>query len=149
MSADKKIESAGVIVVRHDKARNEHKLLLMKAYDFWDFPKGGIEKGESKLEAAVREVEEESGINDLDFCWGKTFYETESFGKFNKRVFYFVAKTEKREVVISKNPQTGFYEHEDYMWLSFKDAKKITVQRIKKAIEWAEERVLNLYESNN
>ena len=38
-------------------------LLIQNAFnDHWTFPKGGIEKGESPAEAAVREVEEETGI---------------------------------------------------------------------------------------
>jgi len=32
----------------------------------WSFPKGGIVRGESGLEAAIREIREESGIEKLD-----------------------------------------------------------------------------------
>lgn len=31
----------------------------------WDLPKGGIEKNEKKTQAAIREVQEETGISDL------------------------------------------------------------------------------------
>ena len=34
-------------------------------FDTWDLPKGKIEKGEGKKEAAIREVEEECGISGL------------------------------------------------------------------------------------
>jgi len=33
----------------------------------WSFPKGGIIKGESELEAAIREIREESGVDRLEF----------------------------------------------------------------------------------
>ena len=32
-------------------------------------PKGGVEKGESLLEAARREIQEEAGIFRVDACW--------------------------------------------------------------------------------
>lgn len=54
------IEAAGGIV------RNPHgKYLFIKRFGKWDLPKGKIEKGESPVIAALREVGEECGIPDL------------------------------------------------------------------------------------
>ena len=39
--------------------------LFIKRFGIWDLPKGKIEKGESPQQAAVREVEEETGIENL------------------------------------------------------------------------------------
>ena len=44
---------------------NNDKLLMIYRNDFWDLPKGKIELNESELECAVREVEEECGIDKL------------------------------------------------------------------------------------
>ena len=33
---------------------------------YWDFPKGKVEEGESFEEAAVREVEEETGLHNIE-----------------------------------------------------------------------------------
>jgi 8-oxo-dGTP pyrophosphatase MutT (NUDIX family) len=41
------------------------ELLMIKRLGKWDLPKGKIEKGEHKADAAIREVEEECGISDL------------------------------------------------------------------------------------
>jgi len=41
------------------------KMLLIHRRGFWDLPKGKIEKGEKKKAAAIREVEEETGISDI------------------------------------------------------------------------------------
>lgn len=57
---------------------NEEKILMVhptNQRDYWDFPKGRIEAGETTLDAAIREVEEETSIvmnendtiNDLGF----------------------------------------------------------------------------------
>ena len=54
------IEAAGGIVVNP-----ENKILFIHRLGKWDLPKGKIEVGESRELAAVREVEEECGIFDL------------------------------------------------------------------------------------
>jgi len=53
------IDAAGGIVVQEDK------LLCIKRFGKWDLPKGKLEKGESTEMAALREVEEECGVNQL------------------------------------------------------------------------------------
>ncbi len=54
------IEAAGGIV-RHPSG----KYLFIKRFGKWDLPKGKIEKGESPSNAALREVKEECGIENL------------------------------------------------------------------------------------
>ncbi len=56
----KVIEAAGGIV--ND---GEDNILFIFRRGSWDLPKGKIDKGEKKKEAAVREVEEETGITDI------------------------------------------------------------------------------------
>lgn len=51
------VEAAGGVVVRDDGA-----MLMIRLRDRWDLPKGHVEAGESDSVAALREVEEETGI---------------------------------------------------------------------------------------
>lgn len=51
------IESAGGLVCNHN-----HHVLLMFKRGKWDMPKGRIDEGQTKSEAALREVEEETGL---------------------------------------------------------------------------------------
>jgi 8-oxo-dGTP pyrophosphatase MutT (NUDIX family) len=53
----KRVFSAGGIVLKNDTI-----LMLQKMNGDWVLPKGRIEKDESELDAAIREVEEETGI---------------------------------------------------------------------------------------
>ncbi|WP_312901292.1 NUDIX hydrolase [Chryseobacterium taichungense] len=55
------IEAAGGIV-------NNPKgdILFIKRLGKWDLPKGKMEKGESREESAVREIEEETGLRDVE-----------------------------------------------------------------------------------
>lgn len=133
------IQSAGVIVVRFEN--NKPYFLLLRSYDFWDFPKGKIEQDENKLQAAIREVSEESGICDLNFNWGRAYYETEPFGRNNKVVYYFIATTDSKDVFIENNPVTGFAEHQEYRWVSYDEAIILTKYRIQKALCWAVNRI--------
>jgi len=41
------------------------EVLFIYRFDTWDLPKGKLEKGESKRQCALREVEEECGVNNL------------------------------------------------------------------------------------
>jgi 8-oxo-dGTP pyrophosphatase MutT (NUDIX family) len=45
---------------------SEHKLLMIFRNGKWDLPKGKMEKGETPEQSAVREVEEECGISNLN-----------------------------------------------------------------------------------
>ena len=54
------LEAAGGLV---KNPKGEY--LFIKRFGIWDLPKGKIEKGESPQQAAIREVEEETGIKNL------------------------------------------------------------------------------------
>lgn len=45
--------------------KDDNSLLMIKRYDFWDIPKGHLEKGETLEECAIREVEEETSVKEL------------------------------------------------------------------------------------
>jgi len=55
------IEAAGGLVNNPDG-----EILFIKRLGKWDLPKGKMEKGESREESAVREIEEETGLKDVE-----------------------------------------------------------------------------------
>ncbi|WP_027385920.1 NUDIX hydrolase [Chryseobacterium gregarium] len=55
------IEAAGGVVNNPDG-----DILFIKRLGKWDLPKGKMEKGESREESAVREIEEETGLMDVE-----------------------------------------------------------------------------------
>lgn len=59
---DQVIQAAGGIVTRRRGERDEVLIVRRARYDDWTFPKGKLEKGESAIHAAVREVREETGV---------------------------------------------------------------------------------------
>lgn len=56
----REVKSCGVILFRRKPVRS---FLLMKHASRWDLPKGHIDEGESEVECALRELEEETGIS--------------------------------------------------------------------------------------
>jgi 8-oxo-dGTP pyrophosphatase MutT (NUDIX family) len=87
-----RIEQAGAIVVRPGRAAP--RVLLVTARrnpDNWIFPKGHIEDGESREDAAVREAREEAGIEGI--VAGPAGTMAFDFGSNSYRVHYFVVMT--------------------------------------------------------
>lgn len=57
--------SAGGIVYRRTPENGSLFLLIRDSYRNWGFPKGHVEPGEERADAARREVAEETGLADL------------------------------------------------------------------------------------
>lgn len=129
-----KILSAGVVVVHRVKDRCV--CLLLRAYNYWDFPKGLVERGEAADHAACREVREEAGLSHLDFRWGLAYHETEPYGH-GKVARYYVAETRDTCVVLPVSPELGRPEHHEYRWLAFDEARSLVVPRLLPILDWA------------
>jgi len=70
-------ESAGGVVRGPDG-----RIVLVRQHgNSWSFPKGHVEEGESRLDAAQREIFEETGIADLELVKELGSYERYSIGK--------------------------------------------------------------------
>lgn len=127
--------SAGVVVLR--TTPRDCRCLLLRAYRYWDFPKGEAGGTESLLETARREVREETGITDLAFPWGKQYTETPPYGSPRKIARYYVARTEQREVQLGGNPELGRPEHHEWRWVDYEEARRLLGERVGAVLDWA------------
>ena len=113
--------SAGAVVFIMSGPEPEY-LLLHYTAGHWDFAKGNIEAGETEHQAAVREIREETGIDDVEFVDGFTHKISYKYRKarrlVDKEVTLFLAKTRTRDVTIS-------HEHIGYAWKKYDDATKL------------------------
>ena len=120
----KEHHSAGVVVYRLDENNDRKYLLLQYPAGHWDYAKGHLDEGEDIMQAAVRELVEETGIDDVVIHKGiivPMSYEYNGHGFLHKkRVDYFIGKTkcEEEDVVIS-------HEHKDFGWYKYDEAMKI------------------------
>jgi bis(5'-nucleosidyl)-tetraphosphatase len=127
--------AAGVVTV-HESDLGP-RFLLLRAYRNWDLPKGLVEPGEQPFAAACREVEEETGITDLDFAWGNDFVETAPYSG-NKLARFYVARTRSDRVVLSVNPVLDAQHHE-YRWCNSMMHSLVALAR--RSYWWAAARV--------
>ncbi len=116
------------------------RVLLLRAYNYWDCPKGVLEADENPLDTARREVREETGIEDLEFRWGEEFIETAPYSK-NKVARYYLAATRAVDIKLPVNPELGAPEHHEYRWLKFADALELVVPRIAAVLARVQERL--------
>jgi 8-oxo-dGTP pyrophosphatase MutT (NUDIX family) len=131
--------SAGVVVVR--ETADGARLLLLRAYRNWDFPKGQVEDGEDPLAAAVRETREEAGIDDLEFAWGEEYTETAPYAG-GKVARYYLARTRTERIVLPVNPALGRPEHHEYRWVDLTEAFALTGPRLRPIVAWAAGKIM-------
>jgi bis(5'-nucleosidyl)-tetraphosphatase len=140
----KQYHSAGVMLYRI-KNENREYLLLQYAAGHWDFAKGKIEVGETKREAALRELAEEAGLAaklDDTFLASFDYYYTDYDGqKAHKIVDFFLGEVQGSNGVVLS------HEHIGYEWLPYEAAmKRLTFENAKNLIVKANEYLL-LYQS--
>jgi bis(5'-nucleosidyl)-tetraphosphatase len=129
-----KPRSAGVVVVRPTEPG--WRYLLLRAFRNWDFPKGIVDPDEAPLEAALREVREESSLGALELRWGEVFRETEPYAG-GKVARYYVASSAGGDVRLPVSPELGRPEHHEYRWASSAEARRLLPPRLLPILDWA------------
>ena len=126
--------SCGVVLAR--RTDDGWLTLMLRAFHHWDFPKGIRERGEEPLQAAIREVGEETSITELTFDWGDRYFETGPYSR-GKIARYFIASTTQDQVVMGPSPETGEPEHHEWRWVSFDEAYDLGSPRVRQIVQWA------------
>jgi bis(5'-nucleosidyl)-tetraphosphatase len=127
--------SCGAIVLR--ETPDGLRVLMLRVFRHWDFPKGLMEAGEVHLQTARREVREESGISELEFPWGEVHVDTGPYNR-GKIARYYLARTTVSAVELLPSPDTGRPEHSEYRWVSLGEAHRLGSPRVRLALGWAE-----------
>lgn len=131
--------SAGIVPF-YEKNNTRYYLILQHAgkSPHWDFPKGKIEAGENKQQAASRELHEEAGISavlvpDFEYSFSYKFKDYDDGTLFLKTVYFYIGKAETQQVTLS-------FEHQNYAWLTYKQAhEQLTYENAKNLLKQVHE----------
>jgi 8-oxo-dGTP pyrophosphatase MutT (NUDIX family) len=113
-----KTESAGGVVVN----KKGRVLVVSQHGTSWSLPKGHIDPGETKLQAAIREIEEESGIRRLTLVKDLGFYSRYKLGLGSKEdmgelktlhMFLFTTDEERFKPVHADHPEVRWVRPDD------------------------------------
>ena len=103
----------------------EEIVIVNQNHDSWSLPKGHLEKGETLLEAAIREIYEETGLINISLNKDLGFYDRFRIGLDGKddlteskriHLFLFFCKKQKLQPIDPLNPEA--------IWTSQKNAIK-------------------------
>ena len=134
----KQLQSCGFFIYRDQPNLS---FLLMKHPSRWDLPKGHVDKGETEMECALRELFEETGIGESDVEIDPEFRYDQRYkvklAKFNheprpKTLTIFLGKLLDPDFEIIPT------EHEGYQWVDWSpphDIQKKTINPLLKAVE--------------
>lgn len=128
-------KACGAVVFNEDKV-----LLVLRTEGFYEFPKGHVEKGETELQTAKREVYEEANIefNKINGFKHKIYYEP--VPKVKKEVVYFLG------TAINTNTKPQISEVEKAFFTTIPNAFKLLshknhVDTLVKAKKYYEKRI--------
>ena len=126
--------SAGLAIIYDNKILLAHTT-SRGWYGSYGIPKGGIDKGESKLDAAIRETREEVGItipkNLIDKTEHTFTVSTKKYG--NKIVYYYIVQISNLSQIRLKDlkvPKKQL-QLEEVDWAGFLDYKEATKRIMK------------------
>lgn len=112
--------SAGGMIYRKEED-GYYFVLILDAYGKWTFPKGHVDEGENEEEAALREIQEETGLTDLEAqgYLGETEVKVHKPEEkpFRKLIKYYLVETTSVEL---KVPDVK--ELQDVKWYPMREA---------------------------
>ena len=133
------IQSAGVIVI--DRSSSIPTVLCVRAYANWDFPKGQQDPGESLIETAIRELEEETtlALSDIRLIGLKAPSIVYGSGKKKKTATYFLAdRTSQKEPFLPVSPSLGKPENDEYRWVPIHEVSSLVSDRLGSVVNYLE-----------
>lgn len=132
--------SVGGIVYRLENEQIYYLLLRQSTNLLWEFPKGNIQRGESQIECAKREMFEEAGIKPIlreGFREEIEYINKEKGKSWLKKEIFYLFESNTRKVNLS-------WEHKDYEWVLLKEAlKRLNFKNIREILKKADNKIIS------
>jgi dATP pyrophosphohydrolase len=106
------------LVFRQNGQKTEYLLLkrLPERNGFWQPVTGGLEEGETRMQALYREIREETGVKNIIRVIEDLYYFEFSDPNFNREYVYGVEVSSSEDIVLDG------HEHSEYRWCSYREA---------------------------
>jgi 8-oxo-dGTP pyrophosphatase MutT (NUDIX family) len=133
-------KSCGVLILAGEPVRS---FLLMKHHNRWDLPKGHIDPGETELQCALREMEEETGIPADQVELDPVFRHTQQYHVADSRYGGQGDPVLKTLVVflgrVDSEREISVTEHADCRWFPWAPPHRIQERAIDPLLQHVEE----------
>ena len=118
------------------KENQRYYLLLRYISNHWGLVKGHIEANETEKQTLIREIHEETKLEEFEiipnFKESSTYTYSRNNQRFDKLISYYLVKSNNFNIIISD-------EHKEYTWLKYEEAiDKITYKNTKAILKKAE-----------
>ena len=127
----KETRSCGFLIVNGDPVVS---FLLMKHPDRWDLPKGHVDPGETDLQCALRELEEETGIKAEDIAIDDKFLFESRYNVSARRYGEAGGTVEKTLRIflgrLVRDVRLSLTEHDGYEWFDWRPPHDIQKKAI-------------------
>ena len=143
-------QSCGVIIVDFMMVEGyEPRILCLRAYSrpnpcvkpsCWGFPKGRMEPGEEKIDTAIRETAEETGlIVGQDYALTGQIAPSIMYGKGKRKkvaTFFIAERASERDPTLPVNPELGHPEHDQWLWVPISEMAAMMPDRLVPVVEY-------------
>lgn len=138
------------VIVFYEENETVYYLILKQVQGHWSFPKGHAEKGETEMQTALRELEEETGITDVTLVSegqkikDEYIIKPDSPKPINKIVEFYIGQVSNKDVTM----QDG--EIFEFKWITAEEGNDIlTYDSSKRILKSANELVKNYLQKKN
>lgn len=132
----KEPRSCGFLIVKGDPIQS---FLLMRHANRWDLPKGHVDPGETDLECALRELEEETGIRSDQIVVAEDFLHETRYMVSGKRYGRGKGPIEKIMRIylgrLTEDVELTLTEHLGFEWFDWNPPHRIQAKAIDPLLE--------------
>ena len=125
--------SSGLVVLHHDGSR--YRMLVLREYSAWDFPKAPVDDGEDPLAVALRATREATGLEDLELNWGDEHRETvtRDDGSVSR---YYMAQSKSMDVELNIPAGEDAEDDFEYRWVTADEAEDVLPPSLALVLDW-------------
>jgi bis(5'-nucleosidyl)-tetraphosphatase len=134
-SPPRKTLTSGLCVALFDGER--YRLLALRTFESWDFPRAPVPEGEDPLNVALEETRTATGLDDLELNWGSEAFRETLASEDGSVSRYYLAQSKTSDVALRVPPGDGGQEDFEFRWVTLEEAEDILPPRLGIIVDWA------------